>query len=111
MDTASSGACSNIVAAKDVKCKVFLELTEVVLRRVKSEMFNIFHLIFHVSRCHRFHIFILIVSRNVGVNAITWNKAAFVSHSLVCNAVFLVRATVGKLLHTHSEKMNYKNEQ
>ena len=99
MDTASSGACSNIVAAKDVKFKVLDELTEVVLRRVKSEMFNIFHLISQVTRSHRFHIFILLVSRNVGVNAIAWNKAAFVSHSLVRNAVFLVRVTVGKLLH------------
>ena len=99
MDTASSGACSNIVAAKDVKFKIFLELTEVVLRRVKSKMLNIIHLISQITRSHRFHIFILLMCRNIGVNAIAWNKAAFVSHSLVGNAVFLVRVTVGKLLH------------
>ena len=104
-------APSSLVAAKDVKLKVLDELTEVVRRRVKSEMLNIFHLISQITRSHRFHIFILLMCRNIGVNAIAWNKAAFVSQGLVRNAVFLVRATVGKLLHTHSEKMNYKNEQ
>ena len=88
-----------MVAAKDVKLNVVDELTEVVRRRVEGEMVNIFHLISQITRSHRFHIFILLMCRNIGVNAIAWNKAAFVSHSLVRNAVFLVRVTVGKLLH------------
>ena len=95
-----------MIAAKDVKLNVVDELTEVVRRRVEGEMVNIFHLISQITRSHRFHIIILFVSCNIGINAIARNKAAFVSQGLVRNAVFLVRATVGKLLH--GGKINYK---